>query len=233
MFMIKYALAKNQLAKNKPNYVANVSCMAHKNYDDLLDVMIAEGSGINRPQAIAVMERLIQSVHKLLEEGYTVNTPLFKVRPTIKGVFESEDDYFDSKKQRISYTMSAGKRMKPDIANIVLKKIKSSLPVMKTFYDSESRESNNIVTPGGGALVKGENLQFDPDDPEQGIFFCDVHHPKKAIRALGFMINSHNEIVFVIPQLDAGDYILKIISCNNDKSIKCNGILKQVLTVVE
>lgn len=231
--MIKYTLAKNQLAKNKPNYVANVSCMAYKNYDDLLDVIVAEGSGINRPQVIAVMERLIQSIHRLLEEGYTVNTPLFKVRPTIKGVFETEDDYFDPKKQRISYTMTAGKRMKPETANIVLKKIKSSLPVIKTFYDSESRETNNIITPGGGALVKGENLRFDLDDPEQGIFFCDVHDPKKAIRALGFIGNSCNEIVFLIPLLQAGDYILRIINCNNDKSIKLNGILKQILTVVE
>ncbi len=30
--MIKYALAKNQLAKNKPNYVANVSCKSKTNH---------------------------------------------------------------------------------------------------------------------------------------------------------------------------------------------------------
>ena len=54
--MIKYALAKNQLAKNKPNYVANVSCMDNTTFDDLLNIMVEEGSGITRPQAIAVME---------------------------------------------------------------------------------------------------------------------------------------------------------------------------------
>jgi hypothetical protein len=230
--MIKYALAKNQMAKDKPNYVANVSCMDYKNYDDLIDIMVEEGSGLTRPQALAYFERLIQSVNRLLENGCTINTPLFKVRPTIKGVFETADDYFDPKKQKLSYTMCAGKRMKPVTANIELKKIKSSLPVIKTYFDGVSRETNTIITPGGNAVIKGENLQFDPEDPEQGVFFCEVHHPKTAIRALSFMKNTFNEITFMVPRLEAGNYILKIKTCNSDKSIKSNGTLKQVLTVV-
>lgn len=231
--MIKYALAKNQLAKNKPNYIANVSCMDYKTYNDLLDIMVEEGSGITRPQAIAVMERLIQSVNRLLEEGCTVNTPLFKVRPTIKGVFETEDDYFDPRKQKISYTMCAGQRLKPVTANIVLKKVKSTLPEIKTYFDGVSQKTNNIITPGGNAIIKGENLQFDPEDPEQGVFFCDVHHPKKAIRALSFTKYSFNQTIFTNPRLEPGNYILRLKTSNSDQSIKCSGALKQVLTVVE
>lgn len=129
--------------------------------------------------------------------------------------------------------MCAGQRLKPVTANIVLKKVKSSLPEIKTYFDGVSQETNNIITPGGSAIVKGENLQFDPEDPEQGVFFCDVHHPKRAIRALDFMRNSYNEVIFKIPQLESGQYILRLKTSNSDQSIKCSGALKQVLTVVE
>ncbi|MDD4489517.1 MAG: DNA-binding domain-containing protein [Paludibacter sp.] len=98
-FMIKYALAKNQMASDKPNFVANVSCMDNISFDDLLNKMVEEGTGLTRPQAMAYFERLTQTVISLLENGCTVNTPLFKVRLTIKGVFETADDYFDPEKQ--------------------------------------------------------------------------------------------------------------------------------------
>lgn len=231
--MIKYALVKNQMATDKPNYVANVSCMDNKTFDDLLNIMVEEGTGLTRPQALAYFERLTQTVISLLENGCTVNTPLFKVRPTIKGVFETADDYFNPEKQRLSYTMCAGKRMKPVTANIVLKKIKSNLPVIKTYLDGVSRETNSKITPGGIAEIKGENLQFNADDPEQGVFFCAAHHPAAAIRALSFLRNTFNEISFLVPQLEVGNYILKIRTCSKDKSTQSSGTLKQVLTVAQ
>ena len=59
--MIKYALRKNQLATGEPNFVANVSSMTSKTLDG--------------------------QVTKMVEDGCAVNTPLFKVRPSIKDVF--------------------------------------------------------------------------------------------------------------------------------------------------
>jgi hypothetical protein len=47
--MIKYALRKNQLATEEPNFVANVTCMASKTLDDLVAKMVAEGTGLTRP----------------------------------------------------------------------------------------------------------------------------------------------------------------------------------------
>jgi hypothetical protein len=52
-------------------------------FDDLLNIMVEEGSGLTRPQALAYFERLTQTVIRLLENGCTINTPLFKVRPTL------------------------------------------------------------------------------------------------------------------------------------------------------
>ena len=97
--MIKYALRKNQLAFGEPNFVVHVSCMTRKTLDDLVSKMVEEGTGLTRPQAMAYFEKLTQIVISFLEDGCSVNTPLFRVRPTIKGVFNKFNDTFDPSKQ--------------------------------------------------------------------------------------------------------------------------------------
>jgi len=121
--MIKYALRKNQLATNgEPSFVAHVRCMASKTIDDLVTKMVEEGTGLTRPQALAYFEKLTQIVINFLEDGCAVNTPLFRVRPSIKGVFTKFNDTFDPSKQKLNYSMTGGTRMEPVLANIIVEK---------------------------------------------------------------------------------------------------------------
>lgn len=208
--MIKYALRKNQLATEEPNFVANVTCMASKTLDDLVAKMVAEGTGLTRPQALAYFEKITQLVIEFLEDGCAVNTPLFKVRPTIKGVFGNYQDIFNPAQHRLSYTMCGGTRMEPVLKNVELVKLKSKLPFIESFFDGMSRQSNTVITPGGNAEIKGDSLLFNIDDPGQGVFFCPETNPKTEIRALAFLKNGIKETSFMIPPLEAGNYILKV-----------------------
>jgi hypothetical protein len=51
---------------------------------------------------------------------------------------------------------------------------------------------------------------FNIDDPGQGLFFCPETNPKTEIRALAFLKNGIKETSFMIPPLEAGNYILKV-----------------------
>ena len=231
--MIMYALRKNQLAANgEPNFVAYVSCMASKTIDDLVTKMVEEGTGLTRPQAMAYFEKLTQIVINFLEDGCAVNTPLFKVRPSIKGVFTKFNDTFDPSKQKLNYSMTGGTRMEPVLANIIVEKSKSKIPFIDTFFDGMSRLSNSTITPGGNAEIKGECLLFMLDDPKQGVFFCPEATPAVEIRALAYLRNSFKEVSFMIPQLEPGTYILKVKTGNDEQGMQCSGILEQVLTIV-
>jgi hypothetical protein len=109
--MIKYQLRKNLLVSEESNYIAYVKCMATKSIDDLVTKMVEEGTGLTRPQALAYFEKLTQIVISFLEDGCAVNTPLFMVRPTLKGVFSKYSDIFDPGKLKLSFTIRAGSRM--------------------------------------------------------------------------------------------------------------------------
>jgi len=230
--MIKYALRKNQLATGEPNFVANVSSMTSKTLDDLVTKMVEEGTGLTRPQAMAYFEKLTQIVISFLEDGCAVNTPLFRVRPTIKGVFAKFNDTFDPSKHKLNYSMSGGTRMEPVLANIIVEKSKSKIPFVESFFDGMSRLTNSTITPGGNAEIKGECLLFNVDDPKQGVFFCPEAMPAIETSALAYLRNSFKEVSFMIPQLEPGTYILKVKTGNDEQGIQCSGTLEQVLTVV-
>ena len=51
--MINYSLVENVLAPNPNGYVAVVSSSETKDLNAVIDFMIAEGTGLTRPQALA------------------------------------------------------------------------------------------------------------------------------------------------------------------------------------
>lgn len=230
--MIKYALRKNQLASTEePGFVAQVRCMASKSIDDLVTKMVEEGTGLTRPQAMAYFEKMTQIVIKFLEDGCAVNTPLFRVRPTIKGVFTKFNNTFDPTKHKLNYSMTGGLRMEPVLANIIVEKTRSTIPFIETFFDGMSRQSNTTITPGGNGEIKGECLLFTLDDPKQGVFFCPEETPTIETRALAYLRNSFKEVSFLIPQLEPGAYIVKVKTGSDEQGMQCVGFLEQVLTI--
>jgi len=229
--MIKYQLRKNLLNTEESNYIAYVKSSGAKSLDDLVTKMVEEGTGLTRPQALAYFEKLTQIVISLLEDGCAVNTPLFMVRPTIKGVFTEYSDIFDSGKHRLSFTMRAGSRVEPNLKKVELSKLKSRLPFIDNFFDGVSRQTKTIATPGGNAEIKGDSLWFNPEDPKQGVFFIPVGDPDTEIRALSFLRVNAKDVSFMIPQLEAGNYILKVKTGSDDDGMQCSGVLKVELTV--
>ena len=83
--MLKYCLSENSLTNEVTSYLAQVYCQENKKLDDIISYMIAEDTGLTRPQAMAYFEKLTQAVLHFAGEGHSISTPLFQVRPTITG----------------------------------------------------------------------------------------------------------------------------------------------------
>lgn len=229
--MITYQLKRNLLVPDESHYIARVKSSGAKTLDDVLKKMVEEGTGLTRPQALAYFEKMTQIVLSFLEDGCSVNTPLFIVRPTIKGIFPNYSDIFDPAKHKLSFTMRAGSRVEPNLKNIELSKLKSKLPFVDTFFDGFSQQTSTIATPGKNAEIKGDSLLFNPEDPKQGVFFIPVGIPDTEIRALSFLRVNAKDVSFMIPELEAGNYILKVKTGSDDDGMQCSGVLKVELTV--
>jgi hypothetical protein len=210
-----------------------VSSLKTKTLNDVVIKMVEEGTGLTRPQAMAYFEKLTQTIVNFLQEGYSVNTPFFRVRPSISGVFAKYNDLFDPNKHQLNFRLNAGPRLQPVLANISIEKDKSRIPVLDTFFDGMSRQTNTVITPGGNAEIKGECLSFNPEDLKQGVFFIPVNSPEVEIRALAFLKVNFREISFMIPNLEPGAYRVNVKTISADGVTTMNsGLLKQNVTVL-
>jgi hypothetical protein len=233
IIMLKYALVENAMAVDPNSCVAIVSSPESKNLDDVINFMVAEGTGLTRPQAMAYFEKLTQTLLYFVGQGHSVNTPLMRVRPTISGIFNNKSDSFDASRHQVNIRARAGSRLRDLETNIKLEKVKVSTqaPIPDTFTDALSGESNFFATSGGIGMLKGQMLKFDVDDLQQGIFFVPVNDPATEIRVESYSGIKPSEIHFQIPTLDPGDYYLAVKSVpKSGKGIK-KGELETVINV--
>lgn len=229
--MLKYYLVENPLAKEESNYVALVSSPETKTLEQVVDIMIAEGTGLTRPQALAYFEKLTQTVLGFLKDGHCVSTPLFKVRPTISGLFVDDDDCFDATRHKVNAKFLPGDKLSKLNADFYLLKcdIQVYQPLLKKFTDAASTEVNTLATPGGIGTVNGKHLFFDKNNLNLGVFFVPVNNPGTAIRAMIYSRIFPKELSFCIPVLEPGDY--RIMLKTQPKKDILNSMLVDVITV--
>lgn len=230
--MLKYCLIENSLAKEGKNYVALVTSPETKTLEDLIDVIIAEGTGLTRPQALAYFEKITQTVLGFLKDGHRVVTPLFAVRPTIKGTFNDADDSFDKARHSINVRLLAGKRLRGLSAEFLLVKsdISTYQPLLKKFIDAATVSVNSKATPNAIGTITGNYLQCDVLDLEQGVFFVPVNKPDTQIRAMIYSRVFPKELSFNVPALDAGEY--RVLVKTKPKADLLSSLLNGTITVL-
>ena len=173
--MIKYMLVENTITAENETCYAVVSSPGTKKLDDIITHMIEEGSGLTRPQAMAYFERLTQSVIHYINQGYSIATPLFRVRPTICGTFNGKHDKFDPKRHQIKFRGIEGQRLQEmpvKITKIVKIDDSHESPVLYTFTDMCSEANGDIITVGGIGVIKGKRLRIDIKDEQIGRASC-------------------------------------------------------------
>jgi hypothetical protein len=206
--MLKYSLVENALALNPNGYVAKVSSPETKDMNAIIDYMVSEGTGLTRPQALAYFEKLIQSIEYFVGQGHRVTTPLFRVKPTITGVFANSDDAFDSSRHSINIRTSSGLRLLDLITKIKLEKTVAPqpIPILRSYTDGMNQTFNASAVSDGLGVVKGKWLRFDPADNRQGVFFVSVTNPATEIQMTGYTEIMPSKVHFRIPAIPAGDY---------------------------
>lgn len=210
--MLKYYLVQNPLVKENEKFIALVSSPETKTLEDVVSIMIAEGTGLTRPQALAYFEKLTQTVLGFLKDGHCVVTPFFRVRPTIGGLFNNENDIFDITRHQVNAKFLPGDRLRKLSVESYLQKCELATfqPLVKKFTDAATSAVDTSATPGGIGVVNGKFLQFDVTDLNQGVFFIPENNPETAIRATVYSRIFPKDLSFNIPMLEAGNYRLMV-----------------------
>jgi len=190
--------------------------------------MIAEGTGLTRPQALAYFEKLTQTIEYFLRQGHRVTTPLVRVKPTISGVFNGPDDFFDASRHTINIRTSSGLRLLDLATKIKMEKVEAApqIPVLRTFTDGVNKKINASAVSDGYGTINGRSLKFDPSDSRLGVFFLPKNDPTTEIPMSGYLEIRPSKLHFKIPVLTAGVYKVIVRTLSRNGSILLQGELK-------
>lgn len=229
---LKYALFENHLTDDPSDYMAVVQLQASKSQEDVIDLMIGRGSTVTKAEALSVLEEYAAAIEQLLREGQALNTPLFNLSPTIKGVFTSEDESYNAATHTVKINVTPGKRLKQVANEIEVQRVAGVSPQPDLLYvdDLGSGTRNEQLTPGNIARLKGSRLKFDPTDPLQGIFLVSEANAETRISTVSR--NKPAQLDFLVPAVAPGLYKLVVRTLlKNTKTIR-SGTLQVELNII-
>lgn len=198
-----------------------------KGVDKIVDRIIGKGSTVTKAEALSVIEEFEYAIAEEVKEGNNVVTELFKIYPSVSGVFTNEDDSFDPVRHAVKLNLVAGSRLKSVVSQIEVEKVKiiSPEPVIKRFTDLKSNVVNESFTPGQIVAIKGSYLKFDEEDPSQGVFFVD--DDKSEVRVSNVVKNMPSELMFFVPdELTTGIFQVEVrVVFHKSKTLKKTRLL--------
>lgn len=228
--MIRYRIVQSKLSANPTGYAAQVQSRGVVELDEIAEEIAALGTTVSKPDVLNVIQHYDSIVAKLLARGETVLTPAARYRVSMRGTFTDEGDSYDPSRHRLVVRISPGPVLAEALRDVQVERYvpDPAVPNPLTYIDTATGERNGVVTPGWEGRVVGRRLQFDPADPEQGIFYIAADGSETRVEAVGW--NKGRHLMFIVPALAAGDYGLEVRVLMGSRGL-CTGVLGAVLHV--
>ncbi len=207
---IKYTIFRHRLRNHRTGYSARVVSSGTVNYDELVEMVAKNHTTITKADTLGTLENYEQLIVDLVREGKTVVTRHAIYQPVIQGDFDGVDDRFDWSRHEIGVRVRAGKRWRRALTDIHVVKVDvdQPQPSPKDFWDLTTGQHCGVLTPGGQGKLQGHNLRFAEEDPQQGVFFVD--QDRRATRVESLTLNDPSLLIFAIPALVPGQYVLEV-----------------------
>lgn len=228
--MIKYRIMKSKLSANPTGYAGRILSRGIVELDEIAEEIAALGTTVSKPDVLNVIQHYNYIVAKLLARGETVNTPAARYRVSLKGTFIDEGDSYDPERHQLIVRLTPGPVLAKALRDAQVERYvpDPAAPNLLTYVDTATGERNGVVTPGRMGRLIGRRLQFDPEDPEQGLFFRAADGSATRIEDVGW--NKDRHMMFVVPSLPAGDYGLEVRAVVGAQGLR-TGVLGDMLHV--
>jgi len=230
---LEFYLVPNVITPDPNDYMAITLSGDTMTLEHLFDDVTHEGSTVTKAEGLAFYEEMCKSITKALIRGQSINTPLFNIRATIVGVFNSEDDAFAPSRHVVKIRITPGVRLRELEGKIPVKKVKATerLPILLHYYDNNTESQDEVATSLGGAKITGSLLKFDEADATQGIFFINTATAAEVKVGGKLLRNKPGELIFMNPTLPAGSYKIEVRTLLQNTAGLKKGTLSDVITV--
>lgn len=210
---LTYGLYPNKMHKEEHVFRALIRNRRKYMLDEVIERVVKREPGLTGAEVKGVFDLFADEVACILKEGGSVITPLFKAQCSITGLFNGYDDSFARNRHQLGVSLRPGSLLKGMADKVTPRKTESHFPAPSVveFTDMSTGTVNSVATSGGPVIIKGVRLKFQPDDPEQGVFF--VNGDKQLFRVAGILRHTFSQLVFMVPgDIPSGTYQLQVKS---------------------
>lgn len=196
---------KNTLAGRTKAWRFHTSHGAKVGYEELLEIMARSRTTLSKPDIVACMTLLTETVSSLVAEGKFVKTPLGDYYLCAVGTADGPGDPFTPNSPGSGHGLRL--RFRPDrgteaaIVRTARVRRDDAQPSRKPWpLGFEALDGGDILR------LRGYNLKFDPSDPLQGLFLTAGSSDPGARCPVYAAITPSLIIARLPPGLPAGDY---------------------------
>lgn len=206
-------------------------------YTRLVDIMADARTTLSKPDLVAAVALLTETISSLVADGEFVKTPLGDFYLTAVGTADSESEPFTPRRKSSGHGFRL--RFRPDravekvmAAKVLVKRddeagkrrpcLDRLIPIRDPVAAGtgepadDDRNESILVCRGDFARLEGSLLGFEQSDERLGVFFEPLHgaaHSELGVRCRAYAsIKPSLVILQVPPELEAGDYIVRLHS---------------------
>ncbi len=210
--MLKYYLVENVLTDQPEDYRAMTQSSDTYDKNKFIKRLLGKGTLVTETDAVAVLNAIESTVADILDEGSTINMPLFNTSFSVSGVFEGPLDSFDANRHKLNVNITKGTLFKSLEKSIVFEKTHAvaKAPQVLELKDVFSNKLNEELTPGGVVELKGYNLKIAGDHSDCGLWF--VSESGTSIKSDIIIQNKPSVVIAMIPTVPSGNYRVKLVT---------------------
>ncbi len=170
----------------------------------------ASGTTVSKADVLAVLHNLGEVIVDEVMHGMAVDIPgLGSIHLHANGVMDKDGNDISPKGRRFRMKMTFKKSLRsmvvsPENISVTLIDFKAKTPVLTRFEDGLSGTTNDLLTPGGIAGIRGKHLRIHPNMGDEGIWLIP-QESGEAVRVTGFLDNKPSRLSFLVPaEVQAG-----------------------------
>ena len=177
---------------------------------------------------------MLRTTERLVLNGYSVNTGLFRAVAQLTGVVEGGQ--WDSKKKAIYISFTQGSELRKAIAETSVKILgeKGSAIYITGTEDTATRATDTTATAGRNFTLTGHCIKLAGDDPSVGITLKDSKEVVTKIEKDYIAVNDPSRLIFLLPAgLADGDYLLTVTTqfSSGNKLLKAPRSVTKTITI--
>lgn len=170
---------------------------------DLIDKVAAGKTAIGKGDIASIIENLCQIIESEVATGNIVHFGgIVRIWATVKGVFPKPDSSFNPNTHSIGIAACGHRRLGKYIAKSAhIKRVSPAQyhPVISQFNNVNTATVNKDITPAGLATINGSHLDYNPDDPDEGLYIVDIDRAEPDIKVTVIQRALKSKIIFQIP----------------------------------